>query len=151
MQGKFFDELEVGDQFTSHRRTITETDVVNFTCLTGLLNPVFTDEEFAREKGFGTRVAPGPLTMSIAIGLTDELCYGTVSAVAGINNVKFTAPVKPGDTLWVKTSIIDKRESTSQPDRGPISLRHEVHNQKGDQVCSFERILIFLKRDPHGQ
>ena len=146
MQGKFFNELKVGDQFTSHRRTITETDVVNFTCLAGLLNPVFTDEEFAREKGFGTRVAPGPLTMSIAIGLTDELTYGTATAVLGINNVKFTAPVKPGDTIWVKTTIIDKRESASRPDRGLVSLRHEIRNQKGEQVCSFERTLMFLKR-----
>ena len=146
MQGKFFDELEVGDQFTSHRRTISETDVVNFTCLAGLFNPLFVDEEFAREKGLGTRVAPGPLTMSIAIGLTDGICYGTTTAALGINNAKFTTPVKPGDTIWVKTIIIDKRESASRPDRGLVSLRHEVFNQKGEQVCSFERTLMFLKR-----
>jgi acyl dehydratase len=146
MQGKFFDELEVGDQFTSHRRTITETDVVNFTCLTGLLNPLFTDEEFAKEKGFGTRIVPGPLTMSIAIGLADELCYGTITAVLGINNVKFTAPVKRGYTIWVKTSVLNKRESASYPDRGLVTLRQEVCNQRGEPVCSFERTLMFLKR-----
>ena len=61
MQGKFFEELEVGDRFTSHRRTMTETDIVNFTCLIGLINPLFTDVEFASEKGFGSRVVPGRL------------------------------------------------------------------------------------------
>ncbi|MFC1925484.1 MaoC family dehydratase [Chloroflexota bacterium] len=146
MQGKFFDELEVGDQFTSHRRTLTETDVVNFICITGLTNPLFTDEEFAREKGFGTLVVPGPLCLSIALGLTDELVYGTITAVLAIDNVRFIAPVKPGDTIWVKTRIINKRESKSRPDRGPISLRHEISNQKSEQVCSFERTLMFLKR-----
>ena len=84
MVGKYFDELEVGDQFTSPRRTVTEADVVIFTSLTGLLNPLFTDEEFAREKGLGGRVAPGPLTISYAIGLTDELVFGTVAAVLEI-------------------------------------------------------------------
>jgi len=146
MQGKFFDELEVGDQFTSHRRTITQTEVVNFVCLIGLLNPLFTDEEFAREKGLGVRVVPGPLTMGIAIGLTDELCYGTITAVLGIDNAKFTAPVEIGDTIWVKTRIINKRESASRRDRGLITLQHEVCNQKGEKVCGFERTLMFIKQ-----
>lgn len=146
MQGKFFEELEVGDRFTSHRRTMTETDIVNFTCLIGLMNPLFTDEEFAIEKGFGNRVVPGPLTMSIAIALTDDICYGTITAVLSIDNVKFTLAVNPGDTLWVKTLVADKQESKSRPDRGMIILSHEVYNQKDEQVCSFERTLQFLKK-----
>ncbi len=146
MLGKYFDELKVGDEFSSPRRTITETDVVIFTSLTGLRNPLFTDEEFAREKGFGTRIAPGPLTMCFAIGLTDELVYGTATAVLGISNIKFTSPVKPGDTIGVKTTITAKRESNTYPDQGLVSLRHEVHNQRGEQVCSFERTLLLFKR-----
>lgn len=147
MQGKFFEELEVGDRFTSHRRTMTETDIVNYTCLIGLMNPLFTDEEFAIEKGFGRRVVPGPLTVSIAIALTDEICYGTITAVISIDNVRFILAVNPGDTLWVKTSITGKREIKSRPDRGLVTLSHEVYNQKSEQVCSFERTLQFLKRE----
>ena len=147
-QGSYFDELEIGDQFLSPRRTATETDLVLFTSLTGLLNPLFTDEEFARERGFGTRVIPGPLTMCFAMGLTDDLCYGSTTAALGINNVRFTFPVKPGDTIHVRTSVIDKRESASQPDRGLVSFRHEVYNQRGELVCSFERTLMVLKRLP---
>ena len=147
MQGIYFDELDVGCNFTSPRRTVTETDIVLFTCLTGLLNPVFTDELFAREKGLGGRVAPGPLILSFAMGLTDELIYRTVSAALGIDTVKLISPVRPGDTIWVKTTITDKRESTSSPDRGPATLRHEVYNQKEECVCTFERTLMFLKRE----
>lgn len=146
MQGKFFEELEIGDQFTSQRRTMTETDVVIYTCLTGLLNPLFTDEEFAKEKGFGTRVVPGPLTMGIIIGMTDYLCYGTITAVLGIDKARFTAPVKIGDSIWSKTSIINKRESASRPDRGVVTIHHDVCNQRDELVCSFERTLMFLKR-----
>jgi len=150
MQGKYWDELEVGQEFLSHRRTLTEADVTLFTCLAGLLNPLFTDEVFAREKGFGSRVAPGPLTVSIAMGLTDEILFGTATAALGVDKVRFTAPVRPGDTLQVKTTVVDKRLSTSRPDRGPVTVRHEVFNQDGKQVCVFERTLMVLKRPEQG-
>ena len=146
MLGKYLEELKVGDEFVSHRRTVTETDIVLFTSLTGLLNPLFTDEIFAREKGLGTRVAPGPLTLCYAIGLTDELVYRTVRAVLSINNVKLRVPVKPGDTIWVKTTVMDKRESASKPDQGIGTLHHEVYNQRDELVCTYERTLMFLRR-----
>jgi len=146
MKGKHFEEFWTGDEFVSHRRTITETDIVLFTSITGLLNPIFTDEEFAKEKGLGTRVAPGPLIVSIAMGLSDELLYGTVAAALGVNNVRFTAPVKPGDTLYTKTMVVDKRESASRVDRGVVTLRHEVYNQRQEMVCSFERALMVYKK-----
>ncbi|EFK08482.1 MaoC-like protein [delta proteobacterium NaphS2] len=146
MLGKYFEELHVGDEYLSPRRTVNEADIVLFTSITGLLNPLFTDELFAREKGLGTRVAPGPLTLCYAIGLTDELVYGTVCAVLGIDKVKFTAPVKPGDTIRVKTKIVNKRESTGKPDRGTGTLDQEVYNQFEKIVCTYERTLMFLKR-----
>ena len=146
MQGKYFQELRVGEVFQSPRRTVTETDVVLFTSLAGLHNPLFTDEVFAQEKGFGSRVAPGPLTMAIAMGLTDELLYGTTTAALGVNNAVFKAPVRPGDTVSVKTTVVEKRESRSQPDRGPVTLRHQVYNQQGQEVISFERTLMVLKK-----
>jgi acyl dehydratase len=146
MLGKYFEELKAGDEFISQRRTITEADIVLFTSLTGLLNPLFTDELFAREKGLGTRVAPGPLTLCYAIGLTDELVYRTVQAVLSINNVKLTAPVRPGDTIWVKTTIMDKRETKSKPDHGIGTLHHEVYNQRDELVCTYDRTLMFLKK-----
>lgn len=145
MLGNYFGDLKVGDEFTGSRRTITEADIVIFTSLSWLFNPGFTDEEFAKEKGFGTRIPPGPLTMCFAMGLTDELIHGTVVAALGIKEVTFAAPVKPGDTISVKTIVTNKRESTSHPDRGLGSLRHDVHNQRGEQVCTFERTLMFLK------
>ena len=146
MPGKYFEDLTPGDRFTSPRRTVTEADVVFFTSFTGLLNPLFIDEEFAREKGFGGRVAPGPLTVSLALGLTDELASGTTTAALGIDKVRFLAPVRPGDTIGVMTTVLEKRESASRPDRGPVVLRHEVKNQRGEVVCTLERTLMFLKR-----
>ena len=146
MPGKYFDELKVGDRFTSPKRTIGEADITMFTSLCWLLNPLFTDEEYARSKGFGARVAPGPLTLSYAIGLTDELVYGTVAAALGIKEATFSSPVLPGDTIFIRTTVTGKRESASRPDRGPVTLRHEVYNQRDQQVCVFERTLMLYKR-----
>jgi acyl dehydratase len=146
MTGKYFDELKAGDQFHSPRRTMTETAIVLFTSLAGLFNPLFVDDVFAREKGFGSRVAPGPLTMAFALGLTEELVDGTTSAALGINNCRFTAPVLPGDTISVRTTVVETRPSTSKPDQGVVTLRHEVSNEKGQGVCTFDRTLLMYKK-----
>lgn len=146
MTGLYFDEFKVGDQFHSARRTMTETAVVMFTSLAGLFNPLFVDEVFAREKGFGSRIAPGPLTMAFALGLTEELVDGTAVAALGINNARFMAPVRPGDTVSVRTTVVEARPSTSRPDRGIVTLRHEISNQEGRGVCTFERTLMMFKK-----
>lgn len=150
MTGKYFDELKAGDQFHSARRTVTEADVVLFTSLAGLYNPLFVDEVFAKEKGFGSRVAPGPMSMCYALGLTEELVDGTASAALGINNGRFTAPVFPGDTISVRTTVVEARPSTSRPGQGVVTLRHEVSNQKGQGVATFERTLLMFKK-PRGR
>ncbi|HJQ46790.1 MAG TPA: MaoC/PaaZ C-terminal domain-containing protein, partial [Amycolatopsis sp.] len=68
MRGKAADELEVGARFRSHRRTITETDIVMFASLTWITDPIFTDSVFASTTQFGRRVAPGPLLVGYALG-----------------------------------------------------------------------------------
>lgn len=146
MAGKYFEELTVGEEFMSQGRTITEADLVMFCALCGLQNPLFVDEEFARKTSFGTRVIPGPLTLSYAIGLGDYLYSGTSAAVLSWDNVKFTKPVKPGDTITLKIVITGKKESSSQPDRGIVNLHQEVLNQRHEVVCTFERTLMVLKR-----
>jgi len=146
MAGRYFDELSLGEESISQGRTITEADVVMFCSLCGLHNPLFVDEEFARKASFGGRVVPGPLTVSYAIGLGDYLYSGTAAAVLGWNNIKFTKPLRIGDTIRLKTTVTDKRDSLSQPDRGVVNLMHAVLNHHGDTVCSFERTLMVLKR-----
>lgn len=146
MSARYFEEIAEGDTFRSPRRTITEADQVQFVTLCGLLDPLFVDETFAREQGLKGRLIPGPLTTCYAVGLTADLHHGTVSAALGLDNVRFHAPVYPGDTIEVETTVAAKRESRRQSDRGPVTLRHIVTNQRGEQVVSFERTLMWLKR-----
>jgi acyl dehydratase len=144
----FFEDFEEakGREFISRRRTITQTDAVLFTSLTGIIDPVFTDEIFASEQLFGTRVVPGPMIMAYALGLTDELGSGAVVAALGIDNVRFTSPVYPEDTVHVRTGVTSARASASRAEVGIIVLAHQVLNQKSVAVQSFERTLMVLRR-----
>lgn len=145
----FFEEFEkAGDEeFVSRRRTITEADAVLFTSLTGIVDPVFTDEIFAREQLFGGRVVPGPMIMSYAMGLTDELGYGSVVAALGIDNVRFRSPVRPQDTIQVHSTVASTRPSESRPELGIVTLQHRVVLQDERMAQSFERTLL-VRRMP---
>jgi acyl dehydratase len=84
--------------------------------------------------------------MTYAMGLTDEIGYGSVIAALGINDARFVAPVRPQDTVHVITRVAQTRESRSRPDAGIVTLAHDVINQDGTLVQSFKRTLLVLKR-----
>jgi acyl dehydratase len=144
----YFEDLAAatGEEFRSRRRTITETDSVTFTSMTGIMDPVFTDEIFAKENLFGGRVVPGPMIMAYSMGLTDDLGYGSVVAALGISEARFLAPVRPGDTIHVQSRVEKARESRSRPDAGIVTLAHDVLNQDGVVVQTFKRTLLVLKQ-----
>ncbi len=130
----FFENFEVGDKWTTPRRTITEADIVAFAGMTGDYNPVHTDEEFARKTPFGARILHGPAVFAIATGLEFRLGIkeGTAIAFLGMTwNLK--APVKIGDTIHVFQRI-DSKRLTSNPARGIVNFWAEVRNQKAE-VC----------------
>lgn len=145
----FYEEFEkAGDEeFVSRRRTITEADAVLFTSLSGIVDPVFTDEIFAREQLFEGRVVPGPMIMAYSMGLTDELGYGSVVAALGIDNAKFTSPVRPTDTIQVHTTVAETRASRSRPEFGIVTLRHRVVLQDGREAQTFERTLLVRRNE----
>lgn len=136
-----------GTEIVSRRRTITQTDAVIFTSLTGIIDPVFTDEIFAQENLFGGRVVPGPLVMTYAMGLTDEIGYGSVVAALGIDEARFVDPVRPEDTIQVFTDVVETRQSESRPNLGIVTLAHRVKKQDGTIAQSFRRTLLVRLRD----
>lgn len=98
------EELVVGSVARTRARTITETDVVNFAALSGDWNPLHTDAVFAERGQFGRRIAHGMLTLSIATGLI-KLEAPYVKAFYGIDDLRFRAPVFPGDTILVESVL----------------------------------------------
>jgi len=149
MPGKYFDELNVGDKIKhSMGRTITEADNVLFCALTMNTQPLHINEDFASKTQFGQRIVNGIFTMGLAVGITvPELTEGTIIANLGYENVKHPNPVFHGDTLYVETEVLEKRESSSKPDRGIVRLKHIGKKQDGTVVVEIERSVMFLKRD----
>ena len=140
MPGKWFEEFEVG-QVVEHRvgRTITEADNVLFCALTMNNQPLHLDEEWAKTTPFGQRVVNGLLTLSLSVGMSvEDLTAGTLVANLGYYDVEHTKPVFHGDTIRVRSEVLDKRP-TSKPDRGLVEIRHVVTKQDGTEVLTYRR------------
>lgn len=145
-KGKFFDDFQVNDEFISARRTITETDIVLFAGLSGDFNPLHTDETFARNSAFKTRIAHGLLGTSIATGLQNQIGIFEGTTVAVIEMVlKFTGPIIPGDTINIKLVVTDKKE-TSKPDRGILNVVLYVINQNEKVVQEMTQAVMLKRR-----
>jgi acyl dehydratase len=148
MTGLYWEEWNIGAEFESPARTVTEADIVMFAGLSGDYNPLHVNEEFCKHTPFGTRIAHGPLVYAIAAGLLFQLHLydDTLIAFLGFDSLKFTNPVKPGDTIHAKIKVLEKRE-TSRPDRGVMKRELLVINQHG--VVVQQGIQAFLlKRKP---
>ncbi len=148
MRGLYWEEWEIGAEFESPARTVTEGDITMFAGLSGDYNPLHINEEFCKQTQFGTRIAHGPLIYSIAAGLMFQmhLYDDTLIAFLGFDSLKFTKPVMAGDTIHVRIKVTEKRE-TSRPDRGVMKRDLHVINQKGDVVQEAVQAFL-LKRKP---
>lgn len=148
MPGKYYEELQVGDTL-EHRlgRTITEMDNVLFTTMTMNPQPLHLDAAYASKTEWGRPLVNGIFTLGLAVGLTvGDLTEGTLIANLGYETVKHPHPMFHGDTLYVSTEVVDKRESRSRPDCGIVRFRHIGRNQDGTVVVTFERTALMQKQ-----
>ncbi len=145
--GRYWDDFTIGEMTSTPARTIEGWDVSLFAGLTGDFNPLHTDAEFARDNVFGQRIAHGLLTLAISSGLQNlsGTFSGTVIAFAGIDALRFTAPVFFGDTIRTAMTVTEKRE-TSKPDRGILRFSVVVSNQHGRDVLTYEQTLLMARR-----
>jgi 3-hydroxybutyryl-CoA dehydratase len=147
MAQKTYESYEIGETFESYGRTITEADIVNYTCLAGLKLPMFIDEEFSKKHSmFKTRVAPGLLTASIAAGMLEDILGKYTLAALGLDRFKFTSPVKAGDTLHSRITVEGKKD-TSDGKRGVLSVRISVVNQAGQTPLEFHGAFMMRMGD----
>ncbi|OGQ76262.1 MAG: hypothetical protein A3G40_14595 [Deltaproteobacteria bacterium RIFCSPLOWO2_12_FULL_57_22] len=139
-KGITFEGFHRGDRFTTGRRTVTETDVMQFVCLVGLFEPLFIDAEYIRNESlFGERIAPGSLTFGMAEGLTVQtgIIHGTAMAFVGLERMRLYAPVKVGDTIQVEIEVLDAKEVKSRGG-GIVVFRQVVRNQQKDTVMEYD-------------
>ena len=146
-RGMFFEDFAIDQQIETPRRTITSTDIVNFACLSGDFNGVHTDFEYCKTTPFGEPIAHAPLVYAVMGGLqyASGVNDGTLLAVLGIDEWRMLKPVKHGDTLHMRSTVLEKRE-TSKSDRGVVTFRREFVNQAGDVVQSMTATFLYRRR-----
>jgi 3-hydroxybutyryl-CoA dehydratase len=139
-----FDGLEPGARFRTRGRTITESDLVSFSTLTGDFHPLHTDVEWAGESEFNGRIAHGMLLLSYCVGLV-PLDPEQVMALRGFEKVAFKRPVRIGDTIRVEGEIDSKKELDDAT--GLVVSGWKILNQR-DEVCALVKVRIVWRRAP---
>ncbi len=148
MAGKYFEELDVGMTFQHQpSRTVTETDNLLFTALTLNPQPLHLDAEFAASTQHGQILVNSIFTLGLVVGLSvGDTTLGTTLGNLGFDKTTFPNPVFIGDTISVRSRVVDRHESRSKPDRGVVTFEHEGINQRGETVCSCIRGAMMMKQ-----
>jgi len=145
---KHFEELEIGDTLVTHRRTVTEADIVNFAGISGDYFYAHMDDIAARESFFERRVAHGYFVLSAAAGLFVDPAPGPVLANYGLESLRFTKPVYIGDTIQAKLTCKQKTAKETPPGgvpQGVVAWDVEVTNQANETVAVYT-ILTLVRR-----
>ena len=145
---KYYEELKIGETLTTHRRTVTEADVVNFAGISGDYFYAHMDDIAARESIFEKRVAHGYFVLSAAAGLFVHPAPGPVIANYGLEGLRFTKPVYIGDTIYAKLTCKRKTEKEPREDeklQGIVEWYVEVFNQD-DEVTAVYTIFTLVER-----
>jgi len=148
---RYFEDLQIGEQLVTHRRTVTEADIVNFGCLSGDHFYAHFDELAAKDSLFGKRVAHGYFIISAAAGMFVSPAPGPVLANYGLNNLRFIEPVGIGDTLQVKITAKQKIAKDKRPDEeqatGVVVWDVEVINQHEEMVALYDILTLVVRKD----
>ena len=143
---RYFEDLQVGDQWESPRRTITEADIVLFAAITGDHNPIHTDEEYAKTTVFGGRILHGPAGFAIATGLESRLGIKEGTAIAFLGMTwDLRGPIKIGDTIRVRERVSSRRE-TKKLTQGIVNFHVAVLNQRDEVVQDGEWKILMSRR-----
>ena len=147
-QGFFFQDLRVGQSFRTYRRSVTETDLVNFISVTGMLEMIFIDSEGAAG-AIGGRPVPGALTYTLIEGfILQTMIQGTGLAMLELTQ-KILKPVRVNDTIHAVVTVTGIRP-TSTGNRAIVDSQVDVYNQRGEQVMTYTARRLLAGREAQG-
>lgn len=143
---RYFEDFRRGDVVETRGRTIDASDIVGFAGLTGDFYPLHVDDEYARGTRFKTRIAHGPLTFALAVGLVGLTGYygDAIIALKEIRSLRALKPVIAGDTLKVRAELV-RAETGDSPKYGTIEMHYAVTNQRTETVMDFDQIMLARK------
>jgi oxepin-CoA hydrolase/3-oxo-5,6-dehydrosuberyl-CoA semialdehyde dehydrogenase len=146
---KWFDDLQIGDSLLTHRRTVSEADIVNFGGVSGDYFYMHFDEIAAKDTQFGQRIAHGYFVLSAAAGLFVSPAPGPVLANYGLDSLRFVKPVAIGDTIQARLTCKRKTDRPTKKDvapQGVVAWDVQVMNQHGELVASYDILTLVQKR-----
>jgi acyl dehydratase len=145
--GRHYEDFVVGDVY-EHRpgRTLTDADNMWFTLITMNKHPLHFDKAYAERSEFKQPLVNSCLTLSIVVGMSVSDVSQKAIGNLGWNDIKLTAPVFVGDTLYAESSVLGKRESSSRPTQGIVTVKTIGRKSDGTEVISFERTVLVPKR-----
>ncbi len=146
-RGRFLEDFRVGDIYEHWPgRTVTEADNIQFSLLTMNRHPMHCDHAFAAGSEFGKPLVNSGLTLAIVLGMTvDDVSFNAVANL-GWKEIRLTAPVFPGDTIYARSQVLDVRESRSRPGQGIVTTHTEGLKEDGTVFLSFERMSLIPRR-----
>ena len=146
---KHFEDVRIGDSLLTHRRTVSEADIVNFGGISGDYFYMHFDEIAAKDTQFGQRIAHGYFVLSAAAGLFVSPAPGPVLANYGLDTLRFINPVAIGDTIQARLTCkrrIDRGNRPDQPPQGVVAWDVQVMNQRGELVASYDILTLVAKK-----
>lgn len=150
--GLYFEDFIVGEEIKhSLSKTIFECDNNFFSLMTMNHHPVHTNIDYASKNQHGKILVVGTLVFSLAVGITVPDISGKAIANLGYEDIKHLNPVFINDTIYVRSRILDKRESRTKNDRGIIYVESIAYNQNGIDVLSFRRHVLIKKRNTNNK
>ena len=146
-RGRVYEDFEVGDVYEhSPGRTLSEADNTWFSLLTMNQNPLHIDAAYSASTEFGQPLVNSCFTLSILVGMSvRDVSYKTVANL-GWNDIRLTAPVFAGDTIYAESEVLSMRESKSRPTQGIVTVRTTGTKQDGTVFMTFERTILVPKR-----
>ena len=137
----YFEEFEVGMRYATTSRLITLEDHLAFCKLVRYEVPLFLDDSAGAKTDFGSLICPSHLIMSFSTAMTGALFSDSILGLLALENARFLAPVRPGDTLRTEVEVVNKR-LTSDARKGVITFRDHVYNQAGNLVFQNDKIAL---------
>lgn len=146
-QSLFFEDFEPGMVLDLGNKTVSEEEIVAFAREYDP-QPFHVDEESAAESAFGGLIASGWHTAAIFMRLYVDAVLSKAASQGspGVEELRWLKPVRPGDTLSARVVVLDAAPSERNPDRGPVYIRSEVDNDRGETVMTMKARGLFTRR-----
>jgi itaconyl-CoA hydratase len=149
VRGHLFEDFEVGQEFVHHwGRTITESDTITFSTVLLHFSPIYFNREYAKAEGHPDIVVNPHLLFNVVLGLSVQDCSEMGGLFLGVQDLVYDRPVYPGTTVVAKSTTVDKRRSSKDPNNGIVTWLTEGFDGDNKRIVSFKRSNLVRLRNP---